>query len=280
MAVGNPSNANSVSNTPLNTQFATQGYMIIHNLFTPEEVAEIRETFMQMNADGPIEGLSEIMRGGPNGYDESDPLAFYPRMMHPHRHEDKIVGPVATKYMLDTRIYDYMKEFMGEEPVSAQSMFYFKPAGARGQDLHQDNFYLRVAPGNCYAMWLAIDDADRENGGMIVVPGTHDLAIACPDKADKTKFFTDHHVSVPEGLEEMPVDLKAGDVLFFNGSIIHGSNPNTSKDRFRRAFICHYVPKATREMSPYPTMTFEGEPIAFEKAEGGGPCGMETKGFH
>jgi phytanoyl-CoA hydroxylase len=283
MAVENPSDINNVSNETLYRQFNEQGYLIIRNLFTPEEVAEIRETFMTMNENGPIEGLSEIMRGGPNGYDASDPLSFYPRMMHPHRHLDKPVGPVATKYMLDARLYELLNGFMGEEPVSAQSMFYFKPAGARGQDLHQDNFYLRVAPGTCYAMWLAIDDSDRENGGMIVVPGTHDLEIACPEKADKTKFFTDHHVPVPEGLEEVPVDLKAGDVLFFNGSIIHGSNPNTSTDRFRRAFICHYVPKATRAMSPYPTMTFEGEAIAFEKAEGGGPCGMETKkfeGFH
>ena len=276
----------AVSNPPEESvcaQFAQEGYRIVRGLFSPEEVTEIRDAFMKMNENGPIQGLSEIRTSGPDNasdsYDAGDPLSFYPRMMHPHRHLDKIVGPVTQKYMLDARLHELLTGFMGEEPVSAQSMFYFKPAGARGQDLHQDNFYLRVAPGTCYAMWLAIDDADEENGGMVVVPGTHDLEITCPQESDKTKFFTDHHVPIPEGLKEEKVNLKAGDVLFFNGSIIHGSYPNTSKDRFRRALICHYVPKATREMAPYPTMTFDAEPVTFERAEGGGPCGMETKNF-
>ena len=43
------------------------------------------------------------------------------------------------------------------------------------------------------------------------------------------------------------VPMKAGDTLFFNGSLIHGSGPNRSKDRFRRSFICHYVSQSHRE---------------------------------
>src|SRR5205823_12119717 len=73
--------------------------------------------------------------------------------------------------------------------------------------------------------------------------------VVCPEKADANVFFTTEHVPVPKGLREKPVDLKAGDLLLFNGSVIHGSYPNTSKDRFRRAFICHYVPAATMELS-------------------------------
>ena len=56
------------------------------------------------------------------------------------------------------------------------------------------------------------------------------------------------------------VNMKAGDVMFFNGSVIHGSYPNTSRDRFRRAFICHYVPRSTAELSKWyrAPMSFDG----------------------
>src|SRR6185503_187519 len=175
--------------------------------------------------------------------------SFYPRMMHPHKHPElPLVGPLAMRYMLDERVGAILRElFDGLEPIATQSMFYFKPPGARGQDLHQDNFYLRVKPGTCMAAWLAIDDADEENGGMMCVPESHDLEIVCPQVADASKSFTTHLVEPPPGKSAVAMNLLAGDVLFFNGSVIHGSTPNTSHNRFRRALIFHYVPASTVE---------------------------------
>lgn len=252
-------------------QFHRDGFLLVRGLFSPEEVAEIRESFMQLNAQGPVPGISEI---NPN-YKPDDPLAFYPRMMHPHRHPELPVGPLAMRYMLDERIGEALNALFGEEPAAVQSMFYFKPAGARGQDLHQDNYYLRVKPGTCMAAWTAVDDADEENGSLFVVPGTSDMDIVCPQRADNALYFTTDHVPVPEGKEPVPVIMKAGDVLFFNGSLIHGSYPNRSIDRFRRAFICHYVPAASAEMwSGYrPALRFDGSEVFIEGAADGGPCG-------
>jgi len=271
----------SASDLPaLQAQFAREGYVAVSGLFTPDEVAEIRETFMAQAAAGPVPGLSDTSI---SAVTPDDPLALYPRMLHPHKFDDLPVGPLSRRYLLDLRLENVLTALMGEEAIAAQSMFYFKPPGARGQDLHQDNFYLRVAPGTCCAMWLAVDDADEENGGMMVVPGSNALPIACPQESDPTVSFTRHHVPVPDGLEAVPVRLKAGDVLFFNGSVIHGSYPNQSRDRFRRAFICHYVPKASNELSQYyPSLTFGGEPITIPAATGGGPCGTghEAKGPH
>ncbi len=253
--------------------FQNTGYLVVRQLLSGDEVGEIAETFMRQNIDGPVAGLSEI-RSGDRGYSESDPLRFYPRMMNPHKHSDKAVGPVALKYLLDTRIRVILEAICGEQHVAAQSMFYFKPPGARGQDLHQDNFYLRVAPGTCVAAWIAVDDADSENGGMVVVPKTQDLEIACPEKADPGVFFTSDHVAPPPGLHEEPVTLKAGDCLFFNGSVIHGSYPNTSNDRFRKAIIFHYVPEHSNEMSTwYDSLRFDGTRVEIPPAVGGGPCG-------
>jgi phytanoyl-CoA hydroxylase len=159
-----------------------------------------------------------------------------------------------------------------------QSMFYFKPPGARGQDLHQDNFYLRVKPATCMAAWVAVDDADEENGGMMCVPKTAALDIACPEKSDPAIYFTTEHVEPPPGLEPVHVPLRAGDVLFFNGSVIHGSSPNTSRDRFRRALIFHYVPKSTQLMSHYyDAYDFSGRPRNIDTNMDGGPCGTPNE---
>jgi phytanoyl-CoA hydroxylase len=104
-------------------------------------------------------------------------------------------------------------------------MCYFKPPGARGQALHQDNFFLRASPGTCVAAWLALDRADEANGCLLVVPGSHRWPILCTTAADTAQSFTDITVPLPPGTRPRPVPMEPGDVLFFNGSLVHGSSP-------------------------------------------------------
>ncbi len=256
-------------------QFDRDGFLVLRGLFSPAEAAAIRDAFMAENADGPVPGLSSI---GEGVTDPADPLAFYPRMMNPHSQPGRAVGRIARDFLLDARLEPVLTGLLGEEPVGVQTMFYFKPAGARGQELHQDNFYLRVKPGTCLAAWLAVDDVDAGNGGMKVVPGSHREEVACPQKADAAVSFTTDYVPVPEGMEAVHCEMKAGDVLFFNGSLIHGSTPNTSADRFRRSLIAHYVPRHSQELSPWyrSPLTFDGAVVEIAEATGGGPCGAAS----
>jgi len=256
-------------------QFDRDGFLVLRGLFSPAEAAAIRDAFMAENVDGPVPGLSSI---GEGVTDPADPLAFYPRMMNPHSQPGRAVGRIAREFLLDARLEPVLTGLLGEEPVGVQTMFYFKPAGARGQELHQDNFYLRVKPGTCLAAWLAVDDVDAGNGGMKVVPGSHREEVACPQKADAAVSFTTDYVPVPEGMEAVHCEMKAGDVLFFNGSLIHGSTPNTSADRFRRSLIAHYVPRHSQELSPWyrSPLTFDGVVVEIAEATGGGPCGAAS----
>src|SRR5438045_6457150 len=157
-------------------------------------------------------------------------------MIHRHRWDE-----MSLKWLLDSRLGEAMTTLLGREPYAVQTMLYFKPAGARGQPLHQDQFYLRVQPGTCMAAWLALDPCDEENGCMQIVPGSHKLPVLCTEGADTSVSFTDVTVPIPEGTPVQPVLMQPGDVLFFQGSVIHGSYPNRSKDRFRRALIGHYI---------------------------------------
>ncbi|MCG5218210.1 phytanoyl-CoA dioxygenase family protein [Streptosporangium sp. KLBMP 9127] len=254
--------------------FHEDGFAIVRGLFGDGEVATLREEFMALHAAGPIPGHFTPQPQEPGT--PYDVLRDYPRVMHPHQ-----VNETALRYLLDARLGAVVARILGEEPVAAQSMFYFKPPGARGQALHQDNFYLRVEPGTCVAAWIALDEVDRANGGLEVVPGTHLMDLFCPEDADPELYFTREYVPPPPGLDRVPVDMAAGDVLFFNGSLVHGSEPNTTSDRFRRSYICHYAARSTTRISSYyPTLTMAGEKIHFEPAVGGGPCGTEAVGPH
>ncbi|NUW38351.1 phytanoyl-CoA dioxygenase family protein [Nonomuraea sp. SMC257] len=254
--------------------FHDQGYAVVPGLLTAAEAADLRDAFMDLHAAGPISGHFQPRAQEPG--QPYDILRDYPRVMHPHQ-----VNDLALRRLLDPRIAEILRELLGEEPIAAQSMFYFKPPGARGQALHQDNFYLQVEPGTCVAAWIALDRIDRENGGLEVVPGTHKMDLFCPEEADLDVSFTREYVPPPPGLEAVPVDMEPGDVLFFNGSLVHGSGPNATADRFRRSFICHYVGRSAERISVhYPTLTMSGEPVALEPAVGGGPCGTDTTGPH
>ena len=254
--------------------FQRDGFAVVRGLFSTGEIGELIETFGALYARVEIPGCFAASPAG----EAADPLDVYPRMMHPHR-----VSQVAMRYMLHPKLEPILRTLLGEPPLAAQSMFYWKPPSARGQALHQDNFYLRVSPGTCLAAWVAVDPATRENGGLFAVPGSHRLDVLCPEAADLSLSFAGEFVPVPDGLAETPVDLAPGDVFFFGGSVIHGSQPNRTSDRFRRSFICHYVGVSSKAVSRYykPLYRFDGVEVDIQDATGGGPCGdMEPTGPH
>ncbi len=248
-------------------QWRTDGFLVLRGLWSRDEIAGCAERFAAITADGqPIPGHWD-----PDP-DSDDPLLRFPRIMHPHRFDE-----LALRMLLDARIETVLAALMDEEPIAAQSMFYFKPPGSKGQALHQDNYYLRVRPDTCIAAWTAVDRSVPENGGLYVCPGTHTMEVACPEVADPEQSFTTHFVRPPAGLAPVPVRLDPGDVLFFGGSIVHGSRSNASGHEWRRSFICHYLPASSRELSRYyrPTLRFDGREYDFGDASGGGPCGTE-----
>ncbi|WP_020557272.1 phytanoyl-CoA dioxygenase family protein [Embleya scabrispora] len=248
-------------------RFEEEGYTLVPGLFRPSEVERLCAEFAALHAAGPVPGHFEPRTSA----DGADPLLAHPRVMHPHA-----ISAAARDVLLDPRLRSVLEVLLGEEVLAAQSMFYFKPPGARGQALHQDNFYLRVEPGTCVAAWLACDVIDRDNGGLEVVPGTHRMELFCPEEADETLSFAREYVPPPQGLTAVPVDMAPGDVLFFNGSLVHGSGPNRTAGRFRRSFIGHYVGRSAERIGHhYRTLSMSGERVALPESEGSGPCGTE-----
>ncbi len=252
--------------------FQREGYLIKRGLFSAQEAGALTQHYMGLHArralpDYPFRDPGET----------ADPLALYPRIMMPHRFD-----ALSKQWLLDPRVAEILRALLDEEPVATQSMLYFKPPGAKGQAFHQDNFYLRVRPRTCIAAWVALDPTGPENGGLQICPRTHGCEVFCPGQADSSSSFTRELVPPPEGTQPVPVLLQPGDTLFFNGSVVHGSTPNYSKERWRRSFICHYAPKSMEEISKwyFPLLDMNGNEVQRQIATGGGPCGTEAAGNH
>lgn len=246
--------------------FLRNGFAVVRQLFGSEEVKALRDHYMALRHNGTY---PDDLVGADIGSD--DPLKRYPRMIHMHRW-DKI----SRQWLLDGRIAAYLKLFLTDEPLAVQSMLYFKPPKARGQALHQDQFYLRAKPGTCMAAWLALDDCDTENGCMRAVSGSHNWSLLCPTPADTTQSFTDITVDLPPGESADPIPMTAGDVLFFNGTLVHGSYPNVSPDRFRRSLIGHYIESGAEQVAAFdqPVLRMDGSEYQIDESMHGGACGV------
>ncbi len=247
--------------------FRERGHVTVSGLFSGAEVERFRDHYMEMRHSGSYPGDFSGVRAE----NSNDPLKQYPRLIHMHRWDQLSLG-----WLLDARLAAVFRQLLGAEPLAVQTMLYFKPAGSRGQALHQDQFYLRVQPGTCIAAWMALDDCDEENGCLQVVPGSHALPVLCPVDADTSQSFTDVTVPLSADMQPAPVIMRAGDVFFFNGQLIHGSYPNRSADRFRRALIGHYIDGDAEQVASYyhPVLRFDGTTVELDVSQGGGKCGV------
>ncbi len=117
---------------------------------------------------------------------------------------------------------------------------------------HQDVTYWGLEPPFAMTAWYAIDDSDRENGCMRVIPGTHIDGIREHGKSgDEANLLSiDQEVPVTEAEEESAVDfiVKAGEISLHHGALIHGSLPNRSTRR-RRGMTIRYVPTSVKVVS-------------------------------
>ena len=129
------------------------------------------------------------------------------------------------------------------------------------QTLHRDTpYFFSGSQGGYMGIWVALVDADEDNGALIAVKGSHKLPE--PDLARlKAKFHPDEDVpasSTPlfnayneelvmaaeiAGLAPSVCKVKRGDMIIWNPATLHGGLPHKDKSRSRRSFVMHITPK-------------------------------------
>lgn len=244
------------------------GYCAVDGLFAEAELAAIEAFFEDYKKRGDA-----VFDSGQT-FAEVDKTKRQVRAMHPHRYSE-----LACSWGLHPKIVEVLEVLFGRPPLLAQTMYYFKPPGSRGQGMHQDNFYLQALPSTCIAAWTPVDDAELENGCLYVAPGSHRSEVFCPESGQAKAWmeYGDSHIRpFPRQFAPVPLPVKRGQTLFFSAQLIHGSGPNRHPVRSRRTFIGHYVDEASAELSKFyhPVLDRDGRAVSHVAAgEGGGPCG-------
>jgi ectoine hydroxylase-related dioxygenase (phytanoyl-CoA dioxygenase family) len=143
-------------------------------------------------------------------------------------------------------LLDIAGSLIGENIQLFHDQALYKPAKIGGAvPWHQDNGYWRCQPADLVSIWIALDDADQENGCMIVIPASHvDGQVShsrakTGDRELPALLFTDANES-----KAVSVPLKAGHAMVHHCLTVHQTQPNWS-DRDRRAIVIHYMPVGT-----------------------------------
>ena len=137
--------------------FHEDGFLIVPQLINQENIQEL------------LNHTVGIMRGEvivPGQIDPPPPDATieeieqrYIRIHQLHFHLE-----IHERYLLHARILDVLEGLIGPDVMAMQTMLFLKAPDQIGQGYHQDSYYIPTRPDTLCGAWIALDDADEENG--------------------------------------------------------------------------------------------------------------------
>ncbi len=118
---------------------------------------------------------------------------------------------------------------------------YKMPEGQKEFPWHQDDGYIRVEPSPYLTLWLAIEDADEQNGCIRVLPGSHKRGLL-PHSESPIGLVCYDNEAPDQGI---PVPLRQGSLACFWSLTVHKSGPNRSKG-VRKGYVIQYSAEGLR----------------------------------
>jgi len=162
------------------------------------------------------------------------------------RYQDRIA--VIHDLARTPAILDVVEDILGPNIVCWATHFFCKmPGDDKGVSWHQDCSYWPLTPSKTVTVWLAIDDADRDNGCMQVIPGTHlNGHLPFRESAEAEHNVLTQTIERAERFgRPVDIELKAGEFSLHSDLLIHGSLPNRSRRR-RTGLTLRYCPPDVR----------------------------------
>ena len=121
---------------------------------------------------------------------------------------------------------------------------------------HQDySYWTRTRPMNHLTCWIGLDDANRDNGCLNYIPGSHRWPLLPVTGLANDMDAIQTVLSAEQRLQfnPVPVELKAGYAAFHHPLMVHGSYENRS-DRSRRAMVLNVFGDGTISDSDEPLL--------------------------
>lgn len=225
-------------------QFESQGYVVLLNVLTEEEMKDIDYWF-----DHFIAG-KEKDRMGRDFCDMSQPYgtpfekfqlvnAMLPGFYVPEFAQNifrRISQNIANQLYTGKAILDY-EQFLGKKPQEKKAEF----------AMHQDLGYWPKTENTWTATFsLALSDADIENGCLYVVPGSNkekELRNHSPKDQKSNELSRDEShtlvIDSKDGDQLVHLPVKRGSITIHDERIVHGSGGNLSS-QMRKTYILAY----------------------------------------
>ncbi|MCY4483581.1 MAG: phytanoyl-CoA dioxygenase family protein [Spirochaetaceae bacterium] len=150
------------------------------------------------------------------------------------------------------RLTDPIVDLLGPDILGINNLYIWKaPEIGLGFPWHQDKFYFRqrFVTDTTVGTWTAIDAADRGNGCLYVIPGSHLGPVVEHDELEgsqQSEFKLARNTHNEEGVA---LEAEPGAVTWFHSHLLHKSTDNHS-GRFRRSYVSHYLSAQAEWASP------------------------------
>lgn len=229
--------------TDQHRQYDEDGFLVVRGFFDADEVAPWHARFLAV--------VNEEVEPSPDMLVMRDVMVAKGVVAPGTRAEavakiqDFHNDPVLFEgYTCHPRLLDAVAAFVGPDIKSIHSMLINKPPNVDGRHpLHQDLLYFPFRPANrIVATWTAIEPCTRENGCLVVVPGSHEGKLRRHENPgwEYVNFLYVGVAGVGEDTERVHLEMEPGDVVFFHPLLLHGSGRNRTQG-FRRAISAHYA---------------------------------------
>src|SRR5438105_237809 len=200
-------------------QFQQDGFCAAEGFLTPGEVAGFLKSMDRVCAGATVErhDATRVEMEPDQGRDGSrvrrvyEPCTYYPEF-RALSDSKKLLDSVA-QLVGDNVLFHYSKINM--KPPEIGSMV----------EWHQDLAYYPLTNTDSLAVLFYLDDADRANGCLQVIPGVHRNRIL---NHSRHGFFRGQITETVDGSKAIALEGAAGTAIFLHGMTPHASAPNTS----------------------------------------------------
>lgn len=147
-------------------------------------------------------------------------------------------------------LHELLRALGYRRPICLLSVYIPKWPRGLGSEVkpHQESTFAHTEPLSACVLWIALDDATRENACMYGLPGSQALPLKALSKVDhvgkRREYETISQTHIPEFRvgegPYVPLEVGAGDAILFHGNFVHCSPANTSH-RPRRALSFQFI---------------------------------------
>jgi phytanoyl-CoA hydroxylase len=216
-------------------RFDVDGFLVLRNFMTPEEIDSIREAW------------SRFVRDIAPGISKAHVMYEDPRLPDTLKQADCIhLEPALDAWRHKGKVRELAEFLIG--PVTPQNGEFFDkpPRGGKGTPPHQDGFYFCLEPNVACTIWIPLEPADEENGALTYVRGSHRNGVLDHSASSILGFSQALSGTLRRSADHVMCAAQPGDILVHHSLTIHYAARNRSESRHRRSIAYVFFSAAAR----------------------------------